>query len=111
MQIEHIIENIEQAKAEGSYPRAREIILAGLKEHTDDYRLYEELADIHLFEGRLEDADEVLQIARELHPNSGTGMYLEGYIATAKGDFDRAITILSEANSLMPNNAEILRNL
>jgi Flp pilus assembly protein TadD len=38
-------------------------------------------------------------------------MYLDGYIATAKGEFDRAIETLSQANIDMPNNAEILRNL
>jgi Flp pilus assembly protein TadD len=38
-------------------------------------------------------------------------MYLDGYIATAKWEFDRAIHTLSRANIDMPNNAEILRNL
>ena len=38
-------------------------------------------------------------------------MYLDGYIATAKGEFDRAVTVLEEANKNLPNNAEILRNL
>jgi Flp pilus assembly protein TadD len=38
-------------------------------------------------------------------------MYLDGYIATAKGEFARAIETLSKANIDMPNNAEILRNL
>jgi Flp pilus assembly protein TadD len=38
-------------------------------------------------------------------------MYLDGYIATAKGEFDRAIETLTKANEDMPNNAEILRNL
>jgi Flp pilus assembly protein TadD len=38
-------------------------------------------------------------------------MYLDGYIAIALGEFDRAIEILSLANRDLPNNAEILRNL
>ncbi len=38
-------------------------------------------------------------------------MYLDGYIATAKWEFDRAIEILTIANKNLPNNAEILRNL
>jgi Flp pilus assembly protein TadD len=38
-------------------------------------------------------------------------MYLDGYIATAKGEFVRAIETLTQANIDMPNNAEILRNL
>ncbi len=111
MTIHDLILSIENAKQENNYMLARSIALEALKDHTDDYRLYEELADIYLFEGNLEKADEVLAIARELHPESGTGMYLDGYIATAKGEFDRAIETLSKANIDMPNNAEILRNL
>lgn len=111
MSIDHIISTIEWAKLANNYAWAREIALKWLGEHTDDYRLYEELADIYIFEGNLEKADEVLAIARELHPDSGTGMYLDGYIATAKWEFDRAIEILTIANKNLPNNAEILRNL
>ncbi len=109
--IESVIEQIENLKQENNYPKARQVALEALKTHTDDYRLYEELADIYLFENDLEKADEVLQIARSIHPGSGTGMYLDGYIATAKGEFDRAITVLETANTNLPNNAEILRNL
>ncbi|MBP9812184.1 tetratricopeptide repeat protein [Candidatus Gracilibacteria bacterium] len=111
MNIQKIIEDIEMAKVENNYPMAKEIALTGLKNHTDDYRLYEELADIYLFEGNIEKASEVLDVARELHPESGTGMYLDGYLATARGEFEKAIEILAKANQLMPNNAEILRNL
>lgn len=111
MNIEKLIESIETAKLENNYSLALELALDGLKSNTDDYRLYEELADIYLFQGNLEKADEVLTIARELHPESGTGMYLDGYIATAKWEFHRAIDVLTKANIDMPNNAEILRNL
>ena len=111
MNIQEIILSIETAKHENRYQDARMLALEGLRDYTDDYRLYEELADIYLFEGNLEKADEVLSIGRTLHPESGTGMYLDGYIATAKGEFDRAIETLTRANTDMPNNAEILRNL
>jgi Flp pilus assembly protein TadD len=111
MNIHELILSIETAKQENNYSKARDLALEGLRDFTDDYRLYEELADIYLFEGNLEKADEVLSIARELHPESWTGMYLDGYIATAKWEFERAIETLSKANKDMPNNAEILRNL
>ncbi len=111
MIIELLIKDIEAKKGENNYQEAKKMAMEWLKSHTDDYRLYEELADIHLFEGDLEKASEVLSIARELHPESGTGMYLDGYISTARGEFDRAIEILSVANKNLPNNAEILRNL
>jgi Flp pilus assembly protein TadD len=38
-------------------------------------------------------------------------MYLEGYIAVTRGDFDHAVTLLTRANTLIPNNAEVIRNL
>lgn len=84
MNIDQIIEKIEELKSQNNYIEAEKIVQESLKKHTDDYRLYEELADIYLFQNNLVRADEVLQIARELHPESGTGMYLDGYIATAK---------------------------
>jgi Flp pilus assembly protein TadD len=109
--IEQIIETIESLKQRNLYIDARETALQALSKHTDDYRLYEELADIYLFENNLEKAEEVISYARALHPASGTGIYLEWYIAVARGDFDHAITVLTEANSMIPNNAEIIRNL
>lgn len=109
--LDSVIETIESLKQENSYDKARDLALQSLAQYTDDYRLYEELADIYLFENNLEKAEEVIGYARALHPDSGTGTYLEWYIAVARGDFDRAIEILTHANSLMPNNAEVIRNL
>lgn len=109
--LDSVIESIESLKHENNYDQARDLALQSLAQYTDDYRLYEELADIYLFENNLEKAEEVIGYARALHPDSGTGTYLEWYIAVARGDFDRAIEILTHANSLMPNNAEVIRNL
>ncbi len=109
--IEDIIIAIEELKSESKYNEARETALQALTKYTDDYRIYEELADIYIFEENLDKAEEVIGYARALHPDSGTGAYLEGYIAAARWDFDRAITILTIANSKFPNNAEIIRNL
>jgi tetratricopeptide (TPR) repeat protein len=109
--IEAIIEHIESSKAEDNYHHAETLAHEALLTYTDDYRLYEELADIYVFQGKLEKADEVLSVAKELHPESTTGMYLRGYLATAKGEFEEAIEILTVANTNLPNNAEILRNL
>ena len=50
MSIENLIFQIEESKGENNYTKARLIALDALKSHTDDYRLYEELADIYLFE-------------------------------------------------------------
>lgn len=109
--LDDIIANIEELKGRNQYAQARRTALQALSKYTDDYRIYEELADIYIFEENLDKAEEVIGYARALHPDSGTGAYLEGYIAAARGDFDRAITILTVANTKFPNNAEIIRNL
>lgn len=109
--LDDIIIKIEELKSQSKYGEARQTALQALTKYTDDYRIYEELADIYLFEENLDKAEEVIGYARALHPESGTGAYLEGYIAAARGDFDRAIDILTTANKKFPNNAEIIRNL
>ncbi|PID84147.1 hypothetical protein CSB09_02620 [Candidatus Gracilibacteria bacterium] len=109
--VEETIQTVETLKQNNKHKQALDTVLVGLKQHTDDYRLYEELADIYLYQGNIEKAEEVIGYARELHPESGTGIFLEGYIAVEKGDFDGAIKILSKANLQFPNNPEILRNL
>ncbi|MBC7503961.1 tetratricopeptide repeat protein [Candidatus Gracilibacteria bacterium] len=109
--LDDIILTIETLKSESRYTEARQTALQALSKYTDDYRIYEELADIYIFEENLDKAEEVISYARALHPESGTGAYLEGYIAVARGDFDRAISILTIANTKFPNNAEIIRNL
>lgn len=103
------IDKIEKSKEMGDYDGALKIALEGLNAHMNDYRFYEELADIYIFQNNLDKAEEVIRYARELHPTSGTGLFLEGYILSEKWDFENAIKTLEQANSLFPNNAEILR--
>jgi Flp pilus assembly protein TadD len=109
--IDLILTEIETLKANQDYQKAKIVARSALVEHTDDYRLYEELADISLFEENLDEAETMIQTAEKLHPESGTGIYLRGYIAVARGDHDTAIKTLTRANELFPNNPEILRNL
>lgn len=105
------IEKIEKSKEGWDYETALQIALEGLNTQMNDYRLFEELADIYIFQGKLEKAEEVIHYARELHPTSGTWLFLEGYILTEKWDFNKALEVLNKANNLYPNNAEILQNI
>ena len=68
--IDNIIIQIEKLKHENKYPEARRTAFEALVEHTDDYRIYEELADIYIFEKNLDKAEEAIRYARELHPES-----------------------------------------
>lgn len=75
--LDDIILNIEELKSKNQYGKARQTALQALTQYTDDYRIYEELADIYIFEENLDKAEEVIRYARTLHPESGTGAYLE----------------------------------
>ncbi len=108
--VRHIGE-IEDLKYAGKYAEARKRVESYLLKHADDYRLYEELADISLYEGDLERAETSMEVARKLHPESATGTYLMGYILLSKGRFSEGVELLGKANELFPNNPEILRNL
>jgi cytochrome c-type biogenesis protein CcmH/NrfG len=70
------IQEIERLKYSGLYGDAKVKVQGYLLKHADDYRLYEELADIGLYEGDLDAAEAALKIAQRLHPESATGMYL-----------------------------------
>jgi hypothetical protein len=50
MSILTVIESIEMFKEKGEYARAETIARDALLEYADDYRLYEELTDIALYE-------------------------------------------------------------
>lgn len=105
------IQEIENLKYDGRYTEARSLVREYLLRYTDDYRLYEELADIALYDGQIEEAEASLKVAQRLHPESATGTYLMGYIHISKGNFRLGVELLEKANELFPNNAEILRNL
>ena len=106
-----IIQKIENHKSAGNYDAALTETLEWLKKYVDDYRFYEELADIYLYQENLEKAEEVIHYARELHPESGTGIYLQGYIFLEKWDYEQALETLEHAKILFPNNAEIIRSI
>ncbi|EKE28990.1 MAG: hypothetical protein ACD_2C00256G0007 [uncultured bacterium (gcode 4)] len=105
------IQEIEKLKNSWDYTTAREKVQKYLTAYTDDYRLYEELADIYLFEGEIEKAEHAMRFAQNLNPESATWLYLSGYIYISKWSFKRWVELLEKANELFPNNPEILRNL
>lgn len=111
MKTPNYIHQIEQLKSDGKYSDAHNYALDALKKNTDDYRLYEELSDIALFEWRVKDAYAYVQLAQQIHAESMTWKYLLWSVYVALGEFDSAIKLLSEANILVPNNPEILRHL
>ncbi len=105
------VEEIEALKNEGRFADALKKIQTLMKKHADDYRLHEELADIYLSENNVVKAEEALQVAQKLNPESITGTYLLWYIHISKGNFTLGVELLEKANSVSVNNPEIIRNL
>lgn len=109
--IKKIVQDIEKMKSEKKYDDAINLVQNSLKKYNDDYRLYEELADIYLFLGKLEKALKAINFAIELNKDSATWNYLKWFISLAKNNPKEALIFLEKSNSVMPNNSEVLRNL
>ena len=102
------IENLKQAK---KFEAAIALLENGLLKYSDDYRLYEELADIHLYNGSLEKSIKAVDFALTLNQKSATWNYLKGFILLSQDKVAEAVKYLELSNSIMGNNAEVLRNL
>jgi len=106
-----IIIAIEDLKKEEKYDEAIKIIEDNLIKYNDDYRLYEELADIYIYTQELEKALLAVDFALELNSESATWNYLKGFLSLANEEIENAIKYLEKSNKLLWNNSEVLRNL
>jgi len=109
--IKSIIIEIEKIKNSWDYNKAEEIVENALMKYSDDYRLYEEIADINLYNWNLEKAEKAVNFALELNPLSATWNYLKGFLLLSKDKVKEALKHLKKSNELMWNNSEVLRNL
>lgn len=110
-QIREIIIRVENLKQSKHFSEAINLLQRSLGKYADDYRLYEELADIYLYNGELEKSMKAVDFALSLNPESATGSYLKGFIFLSQDRVLEAIKYLENSNNMMGNNAEVLRNL
>lgn len=110
-EIRNIIVQVEELKNKKQFQSALEMVEKGLIKYSDDYRLYEELADICLYTGENEKAHKALDFALGLNPQSATWNYLKGFILLSQDMIEASILYLEKSNKLFGNNAEVLRNL
>lgn len=106
-----IIDEVERLKTQKRYTEARIMIEWAISRYTNRYELYEELADIYIYEGDYTKAEKALDYAETIEPQSSTGLYLRGYMSLIRNDFKTAIQNLELSNEKTPNNPEVLRNL
>jgi len=110
-QIQEIIRWVEEKKTVKDFEAAISILQKALMKYSDDYRLYEELADIYLYMWDTKKSFWALDFALTLNPKSATGNYLKGFILLGEDKIKEAIEYLEISNKLFGNNAEVLRNL
>lgn len=110
-EIRDIIFKVEDLKNEKKFSQAIDILQKSLFKYSDDYRLYEEMADIYVYMGENEKAYSALDFALTLNKKSATGNYLKGFLLLWEDKITQAIQYLELSNTLYGNNAEVLRNL
>lgn len=109
--IRKIIIQVERLKQSKKFTEAIQTIQWALGKNSDDHRLYEELADIYLYNWDLSKAMRAINFALNLNEKSPTGNYLKGFILLSQDKVYEAIKYLEKSNNIMGNNAEVLRNI
>ena len=103
---------VENLKVDNKIDEAINFLEKEIAKESNDYRLYEELADIYLFKWNNKKALISVDFALELNKDSATWNYLKWFILLSRNNkIIDAILYLERSNILMPNNAEVLRNL
>jgi len=109
--VKQSIVEVEALKAQDKFEEALFALEKTVIKYPDDYRIYEEISDIYMFLGEFKKAILAVDYALEINPESATGNYLKGFILLSDGKIADAVSLLEKSNTLMPNNAEVLRNL
>lgn len=110
-EIRNIILKVEALKADRKFEEAIGMLQKALFKYSDDYRLYEEMADIYVYMGKSKKAYSALDFSLTLNEKSATGNYLKGFLLLWEDRVIEAISYLEKSNDLHGNNAEVLRNL
>lgn len=105
------LEQAEQLKLDGQYREAIAVLEELLLEDPELVPALEEIADNELSLQEYERAETAAQRAVQLESESYTGYYILGFLRSQEEAWDKAVEHLRRANTLRPNNAEILRCL
>ncbi len=109
--VKTLIQEIELLKSKQQFDTALDLLQWSLSKNSDDYRIYEEIADIYLYQWKMMKAKKAIDFALNINNESATGNYLKWFILLANNKIAEAIQFLEKSNHFMPNNAEVLRNL
>ena len=109
--IKELIIKVENLKQDKRFKEALKMLKDITMKYSEDYRIYEEIADIYLYEWNLTQASKAVNFALSLNKDSATWNYLKGFIMLSNEKPIEALKYLEKSNNLMWNNAEVLRNL
>lgn len=109
--IQDILNQSEKLKSEEKYNESTLLLENAIIKYNNEYKLYEELADIYLYEWSLEKAEKATNFSLNLNPESATWNYLKWFILLSKNKIILALKYLEKSNGFMKNNPEVLRNL
>ena len=99
-QIRNILLEVEELKTKKQFQECISLLQRSLTKYSDDYRLYEELADIYLYTNNNEKAIAAIDFSLTLNPKSATGNYLKGFILLGQDKVTESISYLETSNSL-----------
>jgi len=105
------LECAEQMKLSGKHEAALKILEELLMEDPENVPALEEVADNELSLGHFARAERAAKQAVAIGKKSYTGHYILGFVRSHEEKWDLALKELKVANTLSPNNAEILRCL
>lgn len=109
--LKEFLKKVEWLKANKNFGEAIKKLEEMITKVSDNHRLYEELWDIYIFTGKFKKAEKAVDFALSINSDSPTGNYLKWFIMLTKRKITEAIVYLEKSNKLLPNNAEVLRNL
>jgi len=109
--IKSIVVEVEKIKESWDWTRAEKVIEEAIVKYSNDYKLFEELADISIYSWNLEKATKAIDFALEINPESATWNYLKWFLLLSRDKSTEALKFLEKSNKLMWNNSEVLRNL
>lgn len=105
------LEEAEQLKLTGHHTAALEILEDLLIEDPSNISALEEVADNELSLEHYSRAQTAAEQAIEMDNDSYTAHYILGFLRSVDQDWGKAMMHLKKANTIRPNNAEILRCL
>lgn len=105
------LEHAEHLKFEGRHTEAIEILEDLLMEDPECSAVLEEIADNELSLNHEDRAERAAEQAVALDDASYTGFYILGFLRSKGERWEEAVHHLQRANTLRPNNPEILRCL